>query len=275
MNTPVRDIISAHQDTFDALLRELQGDLHRSVVCQGELRDVWLVRFCTGFDWKVPAIAEKFRNMLSFRERYKVDDIRRKYEEGMKPSEIPGYGVHHDAYMCTFLLHTGQARDRSPVNLEQTCKFKFADLAAIEDSVADQYIIHNLKYHSFVLDKAYLESKCLKGYVKMMDLAGAHMSQMSWVSKWASNSKHRKVRLDVDIMECYPELFSKVFVIHSPMFFSVVWKVIKPFIPARTCDKVKVESSSSKSKVLCTEAVDPSILPTEFGGAYTGQWMMK
>jgi len=59
--------------------------------------------------------------------------------------------------------------------------------------VGDQYIMHNLEYHSFILDKAYLKTKCLKGYVKIMDLTGASMSQMSWVHKWSSNSKHRKV----------------------------------------------------------------------------------
>lgn len=52
-------------------------------------------------------------------------------------------------------------------------------------------------------------------------------------------------------------------------------KLVQPVIPARTCEKVKVQSSSKKSLQMCLDAIDPSVLPKDFGGDYSGQWMMK
>ncbi len=64
---------------YQAMLKELEGDLPRSrVVGTGPHRDVWLLRFLIGFNWDVKLAAEKFRNMLAFRETHGVDAIRQK-----------------------------------------------------------------------------------------------------------------------------------------------------------------------------------------------------
>ena len=61
------------------MLKELERDLPRSqVVGTGPHRDVWLLRFLVGFNWDVKVAAEKFRNMLAFREKHGVDSIRKK-----------------------------------------------------------------------------------------------------------------------------------------------------------------------------------------------------
>ena len=64
---------------YEAMLKELEGDLPRSrVVGTGPHRDVWLLRFLIGFNWDVKLAAEKFRNMLAFREKHGLDAIRKK-----------------------------------------------------------------------------------------------------------------------------------------------------------------------------------------------------
>ena len=61
------------------MLKELERDLPRSrVVGTGPHRDVWLLRFLIGFNWDVKVAADKFRNMLAFREKHDVDNIRKK-----------------------------------------------------------------------------------------------------------------------------------------------------------------------------------------------------
>ena len=49
---------------------------------------------------------------------------------------------------------------------------------------------------------------------------------------------HLDSAFGLQVMECYPELFSKVLVLNAPSFFSAIWRLIKPFIPPRTAEKV-------------------------------------
>ena len=61
------------------MLKELEQDLPRSrVVGTGPHRDVWLLRFLIGFNRDIKVAAEKFRNMIAFREKHGLDDIRKK-----------------------------------------------------------------------------------------------------------------------------------------------------------------------------------------------------
>mmetsp|Transcript_95487 Transcript_95487/g.154023 ORF Transcript_95487/g.154023 Transcript_95487/m.154023 type:complete len:126 (+) Transcript_95487:356-733(+) len=120
-----------------------------------------------------------------------------------------------------------------------------------------------MEYHFYLLDEIYRSSGILAGYVKTLDLAGVKMSQLSWVRKWQQSSVARKERLSCDVMECYPECFSKVAVVNWPSFFATIWKIIKPFVPARTVEKA------------CTEIIEEAVLPVFLGGSWEGEWRMR
>mmetsp|Transcript_35799 Transcript_35799/g.112009 ORF Transcript_35799/g.112009 Transcript_35799/m.112009 type:complete len:251 (+) Transcript_35799:72-824(+) len=248
MGDLVSDIVKEHSAKFQSMLQEVQDCMSMSMVGQGPLRDIWLVRFLIGFKWDIKTAGEKYRNMMKYRKEYGLDNIRNQLLEGMKPNQFPGYHEHHLCYQCTFDLVSGRSKNGSPINIEQTPKFDFQGLVNIPPEVSDRYLMHNLEYHFFLLDNIFLQTGRIPGYVKIMDLTSCSMKQVMWIRKWQSNVTARRHRLGVEIMECYPECFHKVCVVNAPMFFTAIWKLVHPFIPARTAEKVSVTSNSSKSK---------------------------
>ena len=59
----------------------------------------------------------------------------------------------------------------------------------------------------------------------------------------------RQVRMGCDILESYPEMLGKICVVHAPSFFSILFKLVKPFLPARTAEKIMVVAGDKKSTV--------------------------
>ena len=77
--TNIVDVDCVAHLQFQAMLKQLEGDLHRSdVVGSGSYRDIWMLRFLMGFHWDVHTAVDKFRAMIAFREKHGLDDIRRK-----------------------------------------------------------------------------------------------------------------------------------------------------------------------------------------------------
>ena len=177
-------MLAKHREKADALLELVQDVCSLSqVVGSGPLRDVWLLRYLIGFKYDTKLAAEKFRIMLRYRERYGLDDIRRQMEKGMKPSDFPGFDLHQSAFKSTFDLCSGRSRDGSPVAVEATPRFDFETLFSIDHAVADRYLMHTMEYQFFMLDSLFLQTGRLVGYVKVMDLAGVKLSQLSWVRR--------------------------------------------------------------------------------------------
>lgn len=274
---PVAAQLAAQQDKVDEFLREVgQEALAKSVVAQGRLRDVWILRFLIGFKWKPKECAEKFKNMLNYRVQHGCDAIRAGIEAGnITPPTFPGYKQHHDAYVCTLELCSGRAKSGAPIVIECTPKFDFETLFAMDVQTQDGYAIHCFEYNVYLLDKMYLETGYLCGLVKIFDLDKIQMKQISVVNQWRQASALRQTRLGVNVLECYPECYAKVLVVNTPTFFSVFWKIIKPFLPARTAEKVKVESNPKKAKEKMLELIDAKVLPSFLGGDYSGDWIMR
>ena len=64
---------------------------------------------------------------------------------------------------------------------------------------------------------------------------------------------------------------TQVLVVNSPSFFAMIWKLIKPFIPPRTAEKVGVHQKCCPS---CTDVIEPCVLPAFLGGEFQGEWRM-
>lgn len=169
---PVAAQLAAQQDKVDEFLTEVGADtLAKSVVGQGKLRDVWILRFLIGFKWKPKECAEKFRNMINYRVAQGCDAIRAEIEDGnITPPAFPGYKEHHDAYVCTLDLCSGRAKSGGPICIECTPKFDFDTLFGLDPALQDGYAIHNFEWQIYLLDQLYLETGYLKGIVKIFDL---------------------------------------------------------------------------------------------------------
>ena len=62
----------------------------------------------------------------------------------------------------------------------------------------------------------------------------------------------------------FPELLSKVFIIHTPMLFKGIWNICKVWLDQRTRDKIKIEGGSASEKIGKFFNVDN--LPIAVGG---------
>lgn len=261
-------------DAFRAAVGEKV--LSQSVVGQQPLLDVWSLRFLIGFKWNAKLAAEKFTSMVKYRVQNGLDSIRIQMESGrLEPPEFPGYREHHEAYAhASFDVCSGSARGARPLAIECLGKFDWAALFAIDNNTADAYMMHVMEWSFMKLDQAFLKTGRLVGYVKIFDLSSCSMKQVQWVRKWNQANAERRQRLGVDINECYPEWFAKVIVVNAPSYFPGVWKVFRPFVPARTAEKVEVESSFACAKRKMLHFVDAAVLPRVLGGDFAGEWRM-
>jgi hypothetical protein len=94
----VAEQLAREQDKVDAFIAEVgEETFAKSIVGQGKLRDIWMLRFLIGFKWKPKECAEKFKTMVRYRCAMGCDEIRAKLEAGtLSPGKFPGYREHHD-----------------------------------------------------------------------------------------------------------------------------------------------------------------------------------
>ena len=71
----------------------------------------------------------------------------------------------------------------------------------------------------------------------------------------------RTIQIDQDY---YPERLQYFFMLNTPIFFSAIWTLIKPFVDDVTVNKFKILGSDFQQTLF--EYVDPSVIPKELGG---------
>ncbi|GBG27856.1 Phosphatidylinositol/phosphatidylcholine transfer protein SFH9, partial [Hondaea fermentalgiana] len=100
---------------------------------------------------------------------------------------------------------------------------------------------------------------------KIIDLKGFGLSQLTReVINYFQPMNHA--------MQQYPELIIKVYVINAPSSFRFIWGAVSPFLAKKTTEKINFPSGSDeKLKALLRSMMDPSILPEEYGGSFTGE----
>jgi hypothetical protein len=64
----------------------------------------------------------------------------------------------------------------------------------------------------------------------------------------------------------YPEKSACIFVVNVPRWFSMVWKVIKPFLDPVTLSKVQILRGKASIAAALLERIAPEQLPREYGG---------
>ena len=147
----VAQLLDYKRSTVDAFLSAVGPDvLARSVVGRQPLRDVWALRFLTGFKWDPKVAAEKFTRMVQYRVDNQLDSVRSRMEEGsLLPRQFPGFEVHHRSYVhSSFDVCSGRARGGRPLSIERVAKFDWAALFAIDEATQDAYMMHVMEWYS-------------------------------------------------------------------------------------------------------------------------------
>ena len=64
----------------------------------------------------------------------------------------------------------------------------------------------------------------------------------------------------------YPERSGGVYIINAPVFFNVIWKVVKPIVAPSTLEKIKVIRGKDKILAALKERIPMHQIPPEYGG---------
>ena len=64
----------------------------------------------------------------------------------------------------------------------------------------------------------------------------------------------------------YPERSGGVYIINAPVFFNVIWKVVKPIVDPSTLEKIKVIRGKDKVLAALKERIPMHQIPPEYGG---------
>mmetsp|Transcript_34 Transcript_34/g.84 ORF Transcript_34/g.84 Transcript_34/m.84 type:complete len:314 (+) Transcript_34:47-988(+) len=275
MNKPLKDTLSLYKTEIDDMLSKLEGILpHAGIVGQQPLRDVWIVRFLVASHWKVDEAADKFRQMVAFRERYKMDEVRAKFEDGtMTMEDIPGFKEHFKCCPDTFRLVSGDAKDGSPIVVSRVTKWDFDEYYKLDQDMEDQFQYHQMEYMMWRIDKLCVESEMLRGNVKIIDLDGVTLSMRGVMKQNAAKRKERYERLGANLEVMYPEMVSKINIVNAPSFVAILWWAAKSFLQQRTIDKtVIVRQQGTKEALL--NLIDAKVLPEDLGGEFKGNYAM-
>ena len=62
----------------------------------------------------------------------------------------------------------------------------------------------------------------------------------------------------------FPERLGNIWFIHASFLFMTLWKLIRPFIPKRTAEKLVFFGSDFREQL--PRVIDPQVLPRAYGG---------
>jgi len=117
-----------------------------------------------------------------------------------------------------------------------------------------------VKYLVYLMEKAVRsmdESKGVEKLVLIIDYKG--YSQLAGLTM----TRISKEILDI-LQDHYPERLGIAFIINAPWAWTVLWKMLQPFLTDRTKKKVRMLSSGDYSEI--HEIVDLEVLETSYGG---------
>jgi len=174
-------------------------------------------------------------------------------------------GITQDVFLHMFpITGYGFARNGSPVEYIQVGKmdpegmFSMCSMEDLEhffwhhchNEDREQFRLASSKYPDFV--------RCEK--ITVFDLEGFSSSQLT-------SEIMQFIQKADKIGDCYPETLLCVLVLNAPSWFSISWRIIRNFLPARTSMKFEVYSKKSVGVKRLKELIELTQLPADYGGA--------
>lgn len=217
----------------------------------GSWNDHTLARFLRARKFVFEKALEMFSKYVEWRREQNVDSIGTfDFPEAPALKEIYPHGFHKtDRFGRLIYIE----------------RYGFIDMKRIFQITTEERMIRYYirEYESMISYR--IPSCCVAaGYrveqsLTILDLGGSS-------TKLMKSSVYNFVKLASSIaQDYYPEILGKMFIINTPMLFSVAWKVIRPWIDERTQKKITTEGSKYQKKLL--ELVPSENLPDFLGGS--------
>ena len=209
-----------------------------------------LARFMRARQSQFQPAKQMFSNFLQWREEFGTDRI-----HDFEFPELP--------QVLQFYPHGFHKTDRlgRPIYIEQYGKLNLTELFNV--TTQERMLQYYVKSYEKMLTEKFPACSAAAGYpveqsLTILDLGGSAMSLMS-------KQVYDFIQLASSIaQDYYPEILGKMFVVNTPMLFSMVWKGVKPMLNEKTVNKISLEGSSYRPKLL--ELVAPENLPEFLGG---------
>ncbi|XP_065302674.1 SEC14-like protein 2 isoform X1 [Dermacentor albipictus] len=222
------------------------------------LRDIWqekftdpyLLRWLRARDFDVTKAEELLRKNLRWREENKVDTLIERYEcHPVLKKYFPGGIFNHDRDGCpVYIVPVGHGDFRGMLQ----CLSK-------EDLV--RHMIYTMEMMQRDMDSQTRKlGKTVNTAFFLFDYEGFSLKQ---VYSWQVLELMRSLTALYE--NNYPETLKIGLLINTPSFFPIFWKIVRPFITARTANKLHMFTRDGWQDVLLKH-VDRSQLPAHWGG---------
>lgn len=152
--------------------------------------------------------------------------------------------------------HAGQGREGHIVFYERPGGFELEQLKA--RGVTPEHLWRHWLFVTEYQWKILAGDEMAKG-IAVLDIEGVNMGDLT-----GEKLEHLKKSVSA-ANQHYPERSYVIFVVNAPMWFSFIWKLIKPLVHENTQKKVKILSKHEVLKGL-QEHIDISQIPEYYGG---------
>uniref|UniRef100_A0A7S0EI57 CRAL-TRIO domain-containing protein n=1 Tax=Hanusia phi TaxID=3032 RepID=A0A7S0EI57_9CRYP len=221
--------------------------------------DALLLRFFIGFKKNPQTAAEAVIEMLDWRAKNNINEIRRKIIGGLQPEQFPRYETVRRFYP---LLKTGTDTNGSPIMITLTGLIDPAKLVkAVTLEEIRLYIIYEMEHKLIKLSQLTAETGIMFRALEIHDLKGLGMHHLAT----GPIGMLRKVVREVSAN--YVEMADKVLILNCP-FATVVRGVLRQVVPARSQHKLAVLGTREEYEpILVNHAEKDQYHACLFGGA--------
>lgn len=212
--------------------------------------DSTLARFLKARKFDIPKALEMYSKYLQWRQEFGTDQIM-----SFRVPELPQIKENYP--------HGYHKTDRfgRPIYIERLGELNLKRL--FEVTSEERIIRYSVREYERLVNEIFpacseAAGKRVEQTIVILDLGGASM-------KLLSKKVYNFIKLASTVaQDYYPECLGNMFILNSPMLFSGVWAVVKPWLDKRTQDKIKITGKKYKDALF--ELVDPDNLPSFLGG---------
>lgn len=244
--TSVLEMLTAQErSTLDSFIQAISSELGISPPDQNTA-----VRFLKARKFEIPKALEMYKKYVEWRQEFGTDEILSfRVPELSRIKECYPHGYHRT--------------DRSgrPIYIERLGQLNMTRL--FEATSEERLIRLSVREYEKLIKEIFPACSEAVGHpveqtLTILDLGGASM-------KLLSKKVYGFIKLLSGIaQDYYPEILGNMFIVNSPMMFSVAWSMIKPWLDKRTQQKITIVGKNFKNQL--NELVDPDSLPSFLGG---------
>eukprot|EP00047_Mylnosiga_fluctuans_P019208 m.80145 g.80145 ORF g.80145 m.80145 type:complete len:296 (+) comp8026_c0_seq1:33-920(+) len=203
--------------------------------------DPCLCRYLRARDWEIPAAEKLLRGTLAWRREYGVEALHpNMIEEECKTGKLYIHGFDRNHRPVMYQKPRYQNTNNHADQVKQVVYFLEREMACMDKE-------KGVEQHVILID--------FKGY-SLLNAPPMHVTR----------------EVMTVLMDRFPERLGNAFMVDAPMLFNMAWRILRPFIPKATQDKVHFVSRSGthgrngKMDKVLAQFFDDDQLEEEYGG---------